>query len=82
MPDSRKQVLRGLADNKELFEAVKEIIFEQFDLTLLDTSIPNEELGQHVRARLDGAAMVELAFRKIATCASAEKSTNKDNPAY
>ena len=60
------QFLRPFADNKEMMAAVKLAILDEFS-TSMSLDMPNEELGQVVRARLEGTRLVEEAFRKISS---------------
>lgn len=75
-------ILTGLADNEALFEAVKSVVFEEFDKIEYSLNATNEHLGEITRAKLVGAATVELAFRKIAAQKSTVPLTQKDNPAF
>ncbi len=78
----RKETLRGLADNKEMLEAVKEAVLEQFAEVPYAEGASDELLGQITRARLVGRLKVEEAFRMIASCASVKESEKTENPAY
>lgn len=83
MLDETKSTLRGIADNKELFEAVKATVLEQFAEVPYAEGASDELLGQITRARLVGRQKVEAAFRDIAACASnKEMSPKKENPVY
>lgn len=67
MPND-KPILKVLADNPALLDAVKEVILRQFDLKLTFqkvSELPNEQLGSLERARLAGINGVEDAFREI-----------------
>ncbi len=77
-----KNILTGLADNEALCKAVKELILSKFDIGLLSVRQPNEELGQQVRAAVEGTQKVEEAFREIENYKSAPKAVDKPNPAY
>lgn len=63
-------ILRGIADNPALFDAVKKVLTEKFEASFStkefgpDTS--NETLGQYLRAKVMGLALVEEAFKDIA----------------
>lgn len=76
-----KSILAAFANSPELVEAVKAIILEQFGLEKIDIKNTNEQLGAFVRARLEGAALVELAFREIEMLKTQEPQTEKINPA-
>lgn len=83
-----RPTLKGIADNPDLLKAVKEVILEEFttdiegywvgDIIALD----DKELGEVVRARLEGMKKVEAAFKKIEQYKSTPKQTDKENPAY
>lgn len=65
--ESQKSLLKVVADNPALTEALKEVFNGLFSLEAIKTDVPNTELGEVVRARLEGARLVALAFREIAT---------------
>jgi len=61
-------LLKSLADNHELFEAVKNKITSKFTIEMNGyEDVSNEHIGQVIRARIDGRKLVEEAFREIAT---------------
>jgi hypothetical protein len=74
--------LRLIADNVVLFDAVKKILTLQFrndeGISLLNT---DEELGQVVRARLEGLRKVEKGFKQIEQFKSPEEKGEIKNPA-
>lgn len=78
----RKATLKGIADNKELFEAVKATVLEQFAEVPYAEGASDELLGQITRARLVGRKKVEDAFRGIEVLRSIKPPTDKENPAY
>ncbi len=67
-------ILRLIADNPSLFEAVKAVVVEEFTNQKFDLTASNEHLGELTRARLQGLSCVDAAFKKIAQCKSAPKS--------
>lgn len=69
-------ILKSIADNPQLLEAVKEVILKQFSLDK-DFSLAqsNEQLGEDVRARLEGIKKVEQGFLEILT-----HKTEKEEP--
>ena len=75
-------VLANLANNKELFDAVREVFLKQFSIDGLKPDIGDELLGQAVRARLIGIKGVEDACREIESHKTVPQSPNKENPAY
>ena len=60
-------LLKSLADNQELFDAVKNKILDKFTVSDVAIDNTNENIGQIVRAVIEGRKMVEEAFRDIAT---------------
>jgi hypothetical protein len=74
-------ILKTIADNPALFEAVKEAVLAEFDIDRLDTSQQdNHLLGEIVRARLEGIKKVEEAFRKIGQHKSVEPAKTEVMP--
>lgn len=76
-----KEILSSLANNPPLLAAVKELLLTQFSLTDIDTTVPNEVMGQIVRARVDGRAAVEKAFKEIERYRSVRAPKEQSNPA-
>ncbi len=62
-----KTLLSIIADNPNLFETLKKLISDEFEIGTpqSDLSVTDEVLGQIFRARLVGINKVESAFRKI-----------------
>lgn len=58
-------ILKSFADNPALFKAVKELVRGKFYEDGVFTGMTNEELGQIVRARIDGLKKVDEAFAEI-----------------
>ena len=58
-------ILKAIADNPSLLDAVRKTIEAEFSLDNLDTTHANELLGEKVRARIEGLARVQEAFKKI-----------------
>jgi hypothetical protein len=78
----RKDVLRGLADNTELFAATKEAVLEAFAEQPYAEGASDELLGQITRARISGIQRVEGAFRQIEACKTAPKPQDIQNSVY
>ena len=78
-----KTLLSIVADNPNLFETLKKLITDEFEISApqSDLSVTDEVLGQIFRARLVGINKVESAFRKILTYKTVEKETEKVNMA-
>jgi hypothetical protein len=83
MPD--KNILSLVADNPALYEALRELFEDCFSLdTLYDhktDTLSNEQLGAILRARLDGLAVVDEAFQKIAQFVTIPANPQPRNPA-
>ena len=64
-----KKVLNIIADNNVLFETLKKLLLDEFEIEApqTDLGVTDEVLGQIFRARLVGKNKVENAFKKIAT---------------
>lgn len=75
-----KEILKVIADNPSLLEATKSIILEQFD-DKYDVRLPNERLGEVVRANENGKAKIESAFKKILEYKTKNKPQEKVNKA-
>lgn len=79
-----KEILRGLADNPALFDAVKKLLLDKFALDHINTNswdATDEALGQSVRAKLEGKRAVEIAFAEIAAYRSVKPPPQGENPA-
>ena len=69
----RDLVLKSVADNKSIFDALKEKILEKFEHSEIKLDgVDNNLLGQIYRARLEGSRLVEEAFRDIARLKTSE----------
>lgn len=58
-------ILKGIADNPALFDELKKLLMDEFNLDSVDKTTSNEVLGQIVRANLTGKDAIERAFSKI-----------------
>lgn len=74
-------ILKVIADNPALLTAVREVIEKHFSLDNIDTSLTNEEMGEVVRAKVDGLKMVSAAFKEIERHKSIEPKVGGVNPA-
>ena len=74
-------ILKSVADNANLTEALKELLLKQFDEKHDNTKLDNESLGQITRSRLDGIAGVNNAFKEIETLKTVKEKPTQDNPA-
>ena len=75
-------ILKILADNQTLSDAVKEVIAKYFSLDKLESDENDIILGQMVRARLVGLKALNDAFKEIETYKSSAGHPKKENPAY
>lgn len=77
-----KEILKGIANNPELLEAVKQTVLEQFAEVIFREDVSDELLGQVTRVRLVGRQKVEAAFQAIAALKTLPQNIDKENPAY
>lgn len=75
------EILKILADNPALMEAVRKVIEDEFETPAFNDEISNELLGQVVRAKMKGLEAVETAFSKIARLKTHEVKKEAPNPA-
>ena len=73
------EILKQLADNPNLFEAVKKVIEKHFSLDDINSETPN--LAEKVRARLDGKELLKTAFKEIASHKTFKEIPLGENPA-
>lgn len=61
------EILKVIADNPALLSAVKSVLLEEFEKTTSGVPVTTEDavLGQILRAKMTGIAVVEKAFREI-----------------
>lgn len=78
-------ILKIVADNQALTDALKVVILKQFDLSTISISkapeASDELIGQWVRAQIRGLQAVEEAFREIAQYKTVEGRTETHNRA-
>ena len=85
MPENH--ILKIIADNPMLMEAVKGAIMDEFERVnvfskfQISVTLSNEQLGQATRARLDGIEIVESAFAKMAQYKTQPQNQEVRNPA-
>ena len=75
------EVLKIVADNPALLNALKTVILEQFSLEEVNTNMTNDNIGQLVRSRVEGMRRVEGAFREIEKYKTPKPSGGGKNPA-
>ena len=78
----RDKVLESFANSPLLFDVVHTFLKESFgtDVTLT-SGMTNELLGEKTRARLEGIATVDDAFRRMKNYKSVKNNTPEKNPA-
>jgi len=77
-----QEVLKGIANNPDLLEAVKQTVLDQFVEIPYAEGASDELLGQITRARLVGRQKVEAAFHAIAALKTLPQTMDSENPAY
>lgn len=73
------EILKQLADNQNLFDAVKKVIEKHFSLEDITVDTPN--FTDKIRARLDGKELLKNAFKEIASHKTFKENPIGDNPA-
>lgn len=77
-----KEILKQLADNPSLLEAVKAAILEHFEFDYtFRPEVTNENLGEVVRAISYARQELEKAFQEIAALKSTKDTPEPPNPA-
>lgn len=79
--DSQKVVFKMLADNRPMYECLKEYLIDKFSIDQVSTQQTNDEIGMQVRARLEGIKTIESAFSEIASYKTSESRPEGGNPA-
>lgn len=74
-------ILTVLADNPLLMEAVRDLIERQFAVDDLKTDMSDADIGQRVRARLEGMKKVTAALKEIETYKTTAIQKRTENPA-
>lgn len=70
-----------LADNPALITALREMFAKHLSIDTIDTSTPNEMIGQIVRARVEGLAAVNAVITEIERYRTPVARTVAENPA-
>lgn len=79
--DSQKLVFRAIADNKAMFECLKEYLEGEFMSDINPDGLTNEQLGAIARAKFEGLKVITQAFAIIKSCKTVDKSLANINPA-
>ena len=74
-------ILKAVADNRALKEALRELLLKQFNEEGVSTQLDDSSLGQVTRARLDGIKRVNNAFKELETLKTVKETPKEDNPA-
>lgn len=78
-------ILKALADNPALCDALKALLEKQFTLDTIDVDNPvvsNEHIGEQVRARIVGLRKIQGAFDELAKYKTGSAVGKTANPAY
>jgi len=78
--EQEKALLKIVADNEPVFRVVEKVFLSKFN-TNFDVSKNNSELGEILRARLEGQAQVKDALKEILGCRTVEVVKKPENPA-
>lgn len=75
-------ILNIIADNPSLTKALKDLFQKHFTLDIQGIAqLENEGIGQVIRARMDGLAKIEEAFKEIRSFATVQEEKEQPNPA-
>ena len=76
-------ILKIIADNPALFEALKKLLGKQFEITdsELEKNMSDELLGQMTRANIVGKNAINNAFREINQYKTISDTPEIKNPA-
>lgn len=78
-------ILKIIADNPALTEALRKVIEDEFEVTTITLSkvenLSDENLGQAVRAQITGMKAINEAFKKIAQYKTNPERIAERNPA-
>lgn len=59
------QLLKIIADNPSLTEALKKTFFDKFDEDKVNNGMSNELIGQITRSRIEGLRKIDEVFKVI-----------------
>lgn len=76
-----KEILKTIADNPALREALRKVLEKQFALINLSLNDSDTVLGQSVRANLVGMSGIESAFKEIDKYKTIPDEPERVNPA-
>lgn len=75
------EILKIVADNRELFNALKDGLEAEFSLDKIDTNMRNELIGEVMRSRIKGMEKVEKFFKKVELLRTLSDKPAGQNPA-
>lgn len=81
LSDSQKAVFKMVADNKAMYECLKEFLLGKFALRADPQGLSDSELGAFTRAQYEGFKRIEAAFSEIASFKTQETYSEGVNPA-
>lgn len=73
-------ILKIIADNPSLAQALKEVIFAELGVQPNTQEMSNEQLGAIIRAQTEGRGAVENALKKIARLKTTEVRQLEPHP--
>ena len=78
-----KEILKTIADNQALLEALKKLLTDKFEIAIPQSDMGVEDivLGQILRARLVGLRKIEEVFKEIEGLKTPPKEPIKVNMA-
>lgn len=79
--ESQKAVFQMVADNKAMFECLKEYFQLRFSEKINSEGLTNEQLGAIARAQYEGLQKINQVFVEIESCKSVHNSIDTNNPA-
>lgn len=81
LSDSQKSVFKQVADNKAVFECLKEHLLSKFAINDVPLNQTDDHIGMMVRAKIDGARTIESVFTEIAAYKTLPTQQTGGNPA-
>lgn len=65
MLEDTQKYLQRFADDERTFDAVKDELLLSSYMADIDPNLPNEHLGEEVKARMRAKMMIEAGFKRI-----------------
>lgn len=76
----KDQILKTVADNPALTAELKELFYRFFTVDTLSLEGSNLEIGEVVRARLEGRRLLDTAFKELERYKAPEVRKLMENP--